>query len=227
MDPVARSKIPNGHEMVVPYTNHSELQHINDLAREAGATNLPFQDVETLVEDTGERFFSEYFHWQKENKPGNDPKIDCCLCIDCNPSAALPSLQDAPQQPAPQTPAAPTPTAAVANTPTPMATVAPPPVVPPPVVPPPRAAPIAPPAAAIPIAPMPPPAVPPPLYYPQYPQYHPQFYLMNQFMQPQTNWNPQDCCNRYRTYRMEGSRGRPPHDHNCWKKNGGSTNNII
>ncbi len=220
MDLVARSKIPNGHEMVVPYTNHSELEHINSLAREAGATNLPFQDVETLVEDTGERFFSEYFHWHKETKPGNDPKIDCCLCIDCNPSAAAPTPTAAIAD-------TPTPTAAVANTPTPTATVAPPPVVPPPIAPPPRAAPIAPPAAAIPIAPIPPPTVHQPQYYPQYPKYQ-QFYLMQQMMQPQTHWNyQQHCCNRYWKYRMEGRQGRPPHDHGCRKNYGGSTNNVI
>ena len=219
MDPVERSKIPSGHEMVVPYTNHSELQHINDLARAAGITNLPFQDVETLVEDTGERFFSEYFHWHKETKPGNDPKIDCCLCIDCNPSAAAPTPTAAIAD-------TPTPTAAVANTPAPTATVAPPPVVPPPVVPPPRAAPIAPPAAAIPIAPIPPPPVHQPQYYPQHPQYQ-QFYLMQQMMQPQTFSKcqpPQFCCNKYRKNRMEGNTGKPPHDHGCRSR---SKNNNI
>ncbi len=83
LDQQTRNKMPAAWEMVVPYFNHSELQHINNLAKEKGAKTLPFKDVEPLVEDTGEVFFHKYFEWLQKTNPPNDPKIDCCLCPPC------------------------------------------------------------------------------------------------------------------------------------------------
>ena len=51
-----RRKIQAAWEKVVPYFNHSELWHINNMAESLGCKH-PFPDAETLVPDNGERFF--------------------------------------------------------------------------------------------------------------------------------------------------------------------------
>lgn len=81
-----RAKIPAAWESVLDYFNHSELQCVNGLGTKAGLDNelLPFQHVETLVEDTGERFFSEYLSWLSKEKPRWDSN-DLCLCSICSP----------------------------------------------------------------------------------------------------------------------------------------------
>jgi len=82
-----RSRIPAAWESVVSYYNHTELTHINQLAQTAGC-RPPFDFVETLVEDTGEVFFSEYLRWLKSERPKQDAN-DLCLCIKCNEEGAM------------------------------------------------------------------------------------------------------------------------------------------
>ena len=52
--------VPVAWQTVVSDYNHMQLAHINKLAKEAGAEEVPFKWVEPLPEDNGERFFSEY-----------------------------------------------------------------------------------------------------------------------------------------------------------------------
>jgi hypothetical protein len=50
--------MPAAWEAVVPYFNHLELQYVNRLAEQAGLSQqqVPFHNVESILEDTGERF---------------------------------------------------------------------------------------------------------------------------------------------------------------------------
>jgi len=77
-----RSKMPSAWEDVVSYCNHSELIYVNELAKEAGYQEVPFPVVESLVPDTGERFFSECLCWIKNQRPPHDEQ-DLCLCHKC------------------------------------------------------------------------------------------------------------------------------------------------
>ena len=204
MDELTRAKMPHGWELVVPYFNHSELQYINNLAVQAGAEKLPFQNLDPLPEDSGERFFSEYLAWMKETNPGNDLETDCCICPLCIPAATgLPVAPNATPPPTtnppplPRPPPPPTPTAAVPLPPP--ATVQVPP-------PPPQQAIVAP---------------PPPLFPPTQHQYHqpqllPAFWMQPQFWNqlPISNWHGH-CCDKYWRYCQNGRKGRPPHDRNC------------
>ena len=87
-----RSKMPAAWEEIVPYYNHSELAWVNRLACEAGeARHCPFKRVEPLVEDTGERFFSECMQWMATVAPSYGEN-DMCLCITCSsPSCSAPA----------------------------------------------------------------------------------------------------------------------------------------
>ena len=78
-------RIPAGWETTVRFFNHSELNYINNLARKCGVAEntLPFEWVEKLVDDTGERFFSEYSAWLMATKHGVDD-CDLCLCQSCS-----------------------------------------------------------------------------------------------------------------------------------------------
>jgi hypothetical protein len=80
-----RKRLPAAYEGVLPYTNHSELNHINGLARACGiaSTAVPFQHLETLPADNGERFFSEYLKWVQQSVPKYNTS-DLCLCASCN-----------------------------------------------------------------------------------------------------------------------------------------------
>jgi len=79
-----RKKIPAAFEGTASFFNHSELSHINQMAIDAGMSpnNLPFDAVETLPVDNGERFFSEYLSWHRSTKPKNDLQGQC-LCNMC------------------------------------------------------------------------------------------------------------------------------------------------
>jgi len=82
---VNRTKTPAAYESVVEFYNHTELHHINRMAIQAGqtATNLPFQNVEMLPPDNGERFFSECLSWMRDAKPRYN-LVNCrCLCSIC------------------------------------------------------------------------------------------------------------------------------------------------
>jgi hypothetical protein len=85
---VDRKKMPAAWETVVPYFNHLELQYVNRMAEQAGLSKqqVPFHNVESIVEDTGERFFSEYLEWLNEAKPAFDI-MDRCLCDECGVSS--------------------------------------------------------------------------------------------------------------------------------------------
>jgi len=80
----ARKKTPSAYESVVCFFNHSELACVNQIAIQAGAkqSSLPFQSLEPLQPDNGERFFSECLDWLKEAKPRND-ELGRCLCSHC------------------------------------------------------------------------------------------------------------------------------------------------
>jgi hypothetical protein len=118
-----RAKIPAGWEKVVPFWNHSELAYVNRLATRAGIdeSEVPFQHVETLVEDTGERFFSEYLTWLMAEVPGVDPGTQLCLCNACDGSDTVAAAPQPPQQPTnpPPTHAAPNKVPAAAAPPPP------------------------------------------------------------------------------------------------------------
>ena len=187
-----RKKMPGSWETVTPYFNHSELAWVNSLAKDCGITEkIPFQGTEELVNDTGERFFSEYMQWIRATKPTvND--FDMCQCKSCKTEQHVPvddlittynsagtveravqletqsELTNAIQQPAVQMQL--------------------------------------------------PPVAPPPMYmfFPPPPGW---------FM-PTPNFQPLICCPRYQEYmRIPGRKGRPPHDHNCFRRY--STNTIV
>jgi hypothetical protein len=105
-----RGKMPAHWEGVVPYFNHSELAWINRLAVNAKAEQLPFEYVEVLPDDNGERFFSEYLEWWRSTKPQNDAQ-DRCLCLVCGDSTSSELARASPlAEPSPVTnmPASPT-----------------------------------------------------------------------------------------------------------------------
>jgi len=89
-----RKKIPAAFESLVSFFNHSELACANQIAKDAGASNsnLPFQNIEPLPPDNGERFFSEYLLWKNSNKPHNDGQSHC-LCHLCGVTTAMPQAQ--------------------------------------------------------------------------------------------------------------------------------------
>lgn len=93
-----RLKIPAAWEPIVSLWNHTELAHINQIARTAGC-KPPFDFVERLVEDTREIFFSECLHWLKTARPKVDAN-DICLCSKCSSNNAA---QESRQQPVPTT----------------------------------------------------------------------------------------------------------------------------
>jgi len=76
-----RKKIPASWEKVVPYWNHSELQHVNKLAKRINI-DIPFPHAEPLTPDTGERFFSEYLISRRKFTQKFDEN-DLCLCLAC------------------------------------------------------------------------------------------------------------------------------------------------
>ena len=92
-----RSKIPAAFEAVVPFFNHTELRHINQLAIDAGVSNgcVPFTNVEPLPPDNGERFFSEYLSWMRKAKPTYDEN-DQCRCEYCRKYQSISARKKAP-----------------------------------------------------------------------------------------------------------------------------------
>jgi hypothetical protein len=76
--------LPVAWQTVVSYNNHTQLAHINKLAREAGAEDVPFKWVEPLPEDNGERFFSEYLEQRKQIvQDFPNQQNDRCPCSKC------------------------------------------------------------------------------------------------------------------------------------------------
>ena len=103
------SYMPSGWEGVVSYYNHSELQYLNRLAKDAGLTNLPFPLAESLPEDSGERFFSEYLASLIAAERNNNRSYDAndfCLCDLCSPQAVAATVaqQLLPPPPPPRQP---------------------------------------------------------------------------------------------------------------------------
>ncbi len=82
-----RAKIPTTWETTGPYYyNHGELQYVNNLAKDCGANRLPFQYVDQIQPDNGERFFSEYLDWLNTEQPTFDAK-SLCICRRCTGAA--------------------------------------------------------------------------------------------------------------------------------------------
>ena len=80
------TKMPAAWESVVSHFNHQELAFINKLAVRCGASK-PFDWVEDLPPDNGERFFSEYLPIQKQIQqtwPVAFLSNDHCPCNECN-----------------------------------------------------------------------------------------------------------------------------------------------
>ena len=183
-----RSLIPAAWESVVPFYNHSELRYINNLAKEAGMQEmLPFKNVEALVEDTGEVFFSKYLDWLTTTKPRSD-EHDLCNCRVCAPTLYENETTNAnnnpPEHPPERQQDQPTQQSTSAN-----ATI-PQPITQAPVVPP-----LAVQAPYL------------PYVFPPMPWYNP-------FLPIQPA--PGFCCNKYRLYCFRADRrGRPPHDSWC------------
>jgi len=76
-----RKVMPASWEKVVPYLNHSELWHINNMAKSSGCA-YPFPNAETLPQDNGERFFSQYMTTLQEigKQRGDGGECLCKLC---------------------------------------------------------------------------------------------------------------------------------------------------
>lgn len=85
---VLRSKMPAAMRELWGHFNHTELQHINQMAVDVGMpqSNLPFQMVETLPKNNGERFFSEHLAWRKATEPKFDEcgRCMCSICLQTN-----------------------------------------------------------------------------------------------------------------------------------------------
>ena len=205
-----RKRVPASWETEVPFYNHSELHWINKMATTAGidALLLPFQNLETLPEDNGERFFSCYLSWLRQVKPRRDDN-EMCLCVKCGPADPLPSSSDAPL-PLPATaPTEETNNNPQVSPPVPAAATtapAPAPIPPPPVPPMPQLQPIAPQIQPAPIIPF-------QYQVPLTPLFWCQTWAANNVLQQ--NW----CCDQYRNYWLHTNRrGRPPHDRSCRNK---------
>jgi len=88
-----RVRKPAAWETVVDYYNQSELVYVHSLAATL-KIGVPFPDAESLIEDTGERFFSEYLAWLSDANPKQDSN-DLCLCEKCT-SVGGPAMIQAP-----------------------------------------------------------------------------------------------------------------------------------
>jgi len=79
----ARNKMSAAWEKVVPFFNHSELRHVNCLAKSVGCDH-PFLAAEMLPPDKGECFFSQHVRETlpslKSIKPG---PLGECMCMTC------------------------------------------------------------------------------------------------------------------------------------------------
>jgi len=85
---IDRKTMPASWEKIVPYFNHSELWHVNRLAKSVGCP-YPFPTAEMLPQDSGERFFSEYMTTLKNIGSNKTSDTGECLCQLCNdPSRA-------------------------------------------------------------------------------------------------------------------------------------------
>jgi len=96
-----RKKIPAAFKSLVSYFNHSELTYANNIALDAGTSNstLPFDDVEILLPDNGERFFSEHLTWKNTINPKNDAQSRCfCSLCDTAPVVSRTQQQTQPLQ---------------------------------------------------------------------------------------------------------------------------------
>ncbi len=78
---VDRKNIPAAWEKIPPHYNHSELGHVNNMARAIGLTP-PFPNAEQLPPDNGERFFPEYMAYCRPGVLNVDSK-DHCQCNLC------------------------------------------------------------------------------------------------------------------------------------------------
>jgi hypothetical protein len=200
---VERKRLPAAYEGIVAYSNHLELDHINRMARACGISSgaLPFQHVEDLPPDNGERFFSEYLTWMQETK-AKYSSADLCLCAICDTKTKTASTRPLPAiQPQPQERIGDEET--VTTTPTvPLSPTVTEPVAPAHLTNQPAA-----PAPTVQISPW---------QYVQPVWYPPPWMLRPP---PQQQQQPQFCCLVYRAWHNAPNRkGRPPHHDRCWKR---------
>jgi len=196
-----RKRLPAAWEKVVPYSNHSELWYINDLAADVGCC-LPFPNAERLPPDNGERFFSQYIKFVNpmRQKYSEEEECLCSLCAqEITSGNNIIARVDPPPQP-PQPPQPPSPTVAVVTKQRPM----------------PQAQRIVPPAQH-----HPPVMTTTPMY-----QYLASPWLPMQPMPMHYVPQPTACCNRYMRWLTSIRKGRPPHDTNCYHRAGRNQNGI-
>jgi hypothetical protein len=219
---VERKRLPAAYEGIVAYSNHLELDHLNHMARACGISSgaLPFQHVEALPPDNGERFFSEYLTWMQETK-AKYSSADLCLCAICDTTTTTASTRPMPAiQPQPQVRIGDEETATLTLTPqpqvrvgdeetaTPNLTVPLSPTVTQPVTP---ADLTNQPAAPAPVVQIVPWQYSQPVWYP------PPWMLRPP--PPSQQQQPQFCCLVYRAWHNAPNRkGRPPHHGRCWRR---------
>ena len=77
--------MPAAWENVVPFWNHSELEYVNQLARDANALiDTPFPNAEKLPDDNGERFFSEHLTITMTRQAARkNNELGICICDEC------------------------------------------------------------------------------------------------------------------------------------------------
>jgi hypothetical protein len=195
--------MPVAWETVVPHWNHTELNHINQLATSLHL-DPPFTDVEALPPDNGERFFSEYLPIRRAivASVSEHPLNDRCQCQKCGLNT-IRIVGD---------------TSIIQLPPTPIARRKPPP--PSVTVTRPTAAPAAPQRqpTVYQSPPRPQPMqqqlyLPPPAFmFQQQPYQH-------SWQPPQPRTQQQFCCNGVAHWSLH-RRGRPPHDIGCLKRSG-------
>jgi len=88
-----RKKMPAAFESTASFFNHSELNHVSQMAMDAGISqeHLPFNVVEILPPDNGERFFSECLIWCDTTKPKNDLQGQCLCQLCATPTTEMAS----------------------------------------------------------------------------------------------------------------------------------------
>jgi hypothetical protein len=220
---VAERSVPVAWQTVVSNYNHTQLAHINKMAEEAGADDVPFKWVEPLPEDNGERFFSEYLDQRKQIIQQFPNQLeDRCPCAKCtttqqqkqqndfNPNLKLPPGVPPQEQNTIPHPNAinpnlkPPPGAVMTMTqPNPM----PRPNPKPPPLPPPR-------YIESPMQQPPPaPVYAPPAYTPFPP------YAFHQEAPPQQPTRSKEfCCRSFAHWWVYKRYGRPPHDDDCFNR---------
>jgi len=199
-----RSRVPAAWEKIVPCWNHSELQCVNELARDAGSTQPPFPNAELLPQDNGERFFSQHITTVNP-RVGKHGVLDECLCGICTKFDD--NIGDA-STPATQlltSPAGPTLTTHETQPPVAVRQQQQQQIISPPIRTPPHHQP-----------------QPQPTFF-QQPHWQMPILPMPVFYMPQ----PTTCCTKHFNWMMQKRKGRPPHDCHCRNRGNSKTKFVI